>query len=116
MPPPVAVTVTVNVPRVAVLLAFRVNVEVPDPGAAIDVLLNDAVTPLPSPDADNAIAELNDPEIAVVIVTVPEPLRAIVSEVGEAPTVKPAVTGAVTVSVTVAVCVIPPPVPVTVIV
>jgi len=57
MPPPVAFTVTVNVPVVADLLALRVIVEVPEPGAAIDVLLNDTVTPLPSPDAESAIAE-----------------------------------------------------------
>jgi hypothetical protein len=116
MPPPVAFTVTVNVPRVADLFALNVNVALPEPGAAMDVLLNVNVTPLPWPEAESAMAESKLPDTAVVSVTELEPLRAIVSEVGEAVNVKPPVTGAVTDSDTVAVCVIPPPVPVTVIV
>jgi hypothetical protein len=116
MPPPVAVTVTVKVPVVADRLALTVIVDVPEPGAAIDVLLNVIVVPLPSPDADNAIAESKVPDTAVVIVTVPDCLRVTDNEVGEAVSVNPAVTGAVTVSETVAVFVMPPPVPVTVIV
>ena len=44
-PPPAAVTVTVAVPVVAVLLAERVSVELPLPGAAIEVGLKLAVTP-----------------------------------------------------------------------
>ena len=116
MPPPVAVTVTVKVPSVAERLALRVKVADPEPGAAIDDLLRVAVTPLPSPDTDNATAELKVPETAVVSVTVPEALRAMVNEVGDAVNVNPPVTGAVTVSETVVVWVIPPPVPVTVMV
>jgi hypothetical protein len=116
MPPPVAFTVTVNVPVVADLLALRVIVEVPEPGAAIDVLLNDTVTPLPSPDAESAIAESKLPDTAVVSATDPDVLWVTDNEVGEAVSVKPAATLEVTVSETVAVCVMPPPVPVTVIV
>ena len=99
-----------------VLLALTVIVEVPEPGAAIDVLLNEIVVPLPSPDADNAIAESKLPDTAVVIFTVPDSLRVTDNEVGEAVSVNPAVTGDVTVNETVVVFVSPPPVPVTVIV
>jgi len=37
IPPPLAFTVIVDVPTVAVLLALKVSVELPEPGAAIDV-------------------------------------------------------------------------------
>ena len=88
-----------------------VIVEDPEPGAAIEVGLKLTVTPLGWPVADNAIAELNPPETAVVIVDVPLEPRATESESGEALMEKPVVT----VNLTVAVCVMPPPVPVTVI-
>ena len=89
-----------------------VRVELPDPGAGIDVVLNAAVAPVGSPDALSAIAALKPPETVVVMVLVPLAPSAIVTDVGEAATVN---TGTVTASVTVAVWVIPPPVPVTVI-
>jgi len=46
-------------------------VEVPDPGAAIDVGLKATVTPVGWPLADKATAESKPPETAVVIVEVP---------------------------------------------
>jgi hypothetical protein len=45
----VALTVVLNVPVVAVLLAVNVSVELPLPGAAIDAGLKLAVTPLGRP-------------------------------------------------------------------
>jgi len=65
--------VTVDVPIVAVLLAVKVKVELPEPGAAMDVGLNAAVTPAGSPLAESDTAELNPPEIVVetVVVFVP---------------------------------------------
>jgi hypothetical protein len=70
--PPVAVTVTVAGPVVAVLLAESVSVELPLPGAAIDVGLNVAVTPAGSPDAVSDTAELKPPLTVVEIVELPE--------------------------------------------
>ena len=88
-------------------------VDDPDPGAAIDVGLKPTVTPVGWPVADSAIAELNPPEPAVVIVDVPLDPWATESEVGEGVMVK---FGPInTVKVTVVVCVMPPPDPVTVI-
>jgi len=82
----------------------------------MDVGLKLAVTPLGSPLADKATAELKPPEIVLVIVEVPElPLRTLI-EVGDALSVKLALAGAVTVRLTVVVCVTPPPTPLTVIV
>ena len=97
-PPPVAVTVIVWFPVDALLLAVTVIDEVPEPGAAMEVGLKVTVSPLPCPDADKVIAELNPPETAVVIVECPELPRSTVKEVGDAETVKLAVAGAVTVS------------------
>lgn len=59
IPPPLAVTVTFVVPVVAVLLAENVSVELPLPGAAMEVGLKLAVTPDGKPEADSEIAELN---------------------------------------------------------
>ena len=78
--------------------------------------LKDTVLAVPCPEADKLTAELKPPLGVVVMVTVPEERLAMVIEVGDAETVKPAVTPLVIVSETVAVCVIPPPVPVIVIV
>jgi len=69
----VAVTVVLKVPVVAVLLAVKVSVELPLPGAAIDVGLKLAVTPLGSPEIESATDELNPFETEVEIVLVPEP-------------------------------------------
>src|SRR5580693_728632 len=63
-------------------------VDVPEPGAAMDVGLKLTVTPVGWPVADNAMAELNPPETAVVIVD--EPLLPCTTETdaGEAEMVK----------------------------
>jgi hypothetical protein len=89
-----------------------VSVEVPAPGAAIDVGLNAAVAPVGSPDALSAIAALKPPETVVVMVLVPLAPGANVTDAGEAATENAA---AGTVSVTVAVWVTPPLAPLTVI-
>ena len=67
-----AVTVTFAVPVVAVLLAVRVRVELPLPGAAIDAGLKLAVTPAGNPEADNETAELKPPLTVVETVELPE--------------------------------------------
>ena len=71
-PPPLAVTVALNVPVAAALLAVNVSVELPEPGAAIDAGLKLAVTPDGRPETDRATAELNPPETAVETVVVAE--------------------------------------------
>src|ERR1700704_5375274 len=58
-PPPLAVTVTLEVPVIAVLPTLKVNVELPPPGAAINAGLKLAVTPVGNPDAESDTAELN---------------------------------------------------------
>jgi hypothetical protein len=102
-PPPVAVTVTFEVPVVAVLLAEKVRVELPLPGAAMDVGLKLAVTPEGRPDADNEIAELNPPLTEVEIVLLPEPPCVTDTLVGEALMLKSGVAVAVMVNATVVV-------------
>ena len=99
-PPPVAVIVTVALPVVAVLLAERVRVELPLPGAAIDVGLKLAVTPDGNPEAVSETAELKPPLTLVVIVLVPELPCVIERLVGDALRLK---SGCVTVSAIVAV-------------
>ena len=111
-PPPVPETTIVCVPVAAVAATVRVMVDVPDPGAAIDVGLKETVTPDGMPLADSAMAELKPPETAVLTVHVPVWPATTETEVGEADMVKAA---ALTVRVTDVVCVTPPPVPVTVI-
>jgi len=107
----VAVTVTFDVPVVAVLLAEKVRVELPLPGAAMEAGLKLAVTPDGNPEADNDKAALNPPLTAVEIVLLPELPCATERLVGEGVRLK---SGWVTVSVSVAVWVTPPPVAVTV--
>jgi hypothetical protein len=114
-PTPLPVMVIVRLPVLARLATRTVMVEVPEPGAAIELGLKLTVTLLPSPEADSAIAESNPPEIVVVIVEVPELPRATVMEVGEALIVKLGVVP-VTVSDTVVVSTVLPEVPVTVMV
>jgi len=93
----------------------RVKVDVPEPGAAMEVGLKLAVTPVGAPDAVRAIAELKPPETAVVMVdTLLLPCDT-ETEVGEAVSVKAGLAAAVTISEIVADSVRPPPVPVTVI-
>ena len=67
-----AVTVTVEVPLIAVLPTVNVSVELPLPGAAIDAGLKLAVTPVGRPDAERATVELKPPLTAVEIVVLPE--------------------------------------------
>ena len=93
-----------------------VIVDVPEPGAAMDVGLKLTVTPVGWPLADKAIAELKPPETVVVTVEVPLLPCTTETEVGEAEMVKAGLAAEVTVSETVVVCVMLSPVPVTVIV
>lgn len=62
----------------------RVSVDEPDPGAAMEDGLKLAVAPVGKPDALNAIAESKLPEMAVVIVLVPDEPCVTVTVVGEA--------------------------------
>ena len=71
-PPPVPVKVTFVVPVLAVLLAEKLTVELPLPGAAMVLGLKLAVTPAGRPEADNEMAELNPPVIVEVIAVLPE--------------------------------------------
>ena len=88
IPPPTAVLVTVVVPTAADALAVKVSVDVPDPGAAIGLGTNAAVTPLGSADVESVIPALKPPEIVVVMVEVPLFPCATVTELGAAETVK----------------------------
>jgi hypothetical protein len=106
--------VTVAVPVFAVLLAVSVSVELPLPGAAIEVGLKFAVTPEGKPEAASDTAELKPPLTVVEIVLMPELPCATVRLVGEALNVKSGVAVAVMVTATVVVCVTPPPLAVTV--
>ena len=103
MPPPVAVTVTLVVPVVAVLLAEKVRVELPLPGAAMDVGLKLAVTPEGKAEVDNEIAELKPPLTDVETVLLPEPPWATDRLVGDALTAKAGLAAAFTVRATVVV-------------
>jgi hypothetical protein len=98
IPPPLAVTVTFVVPVVAVLLAEKVRVELPLPGAAMVPGLKLAVTPEGRPEADNEIAELKPPLTEVEMVLLPEPPWATDRLVGEALRLKLGVAVAVMVS------------------
>lgn len=104
--------VIVRLPSPAFLLVVTFIVELPEPGAAMDDGENVTVNPLPCPEAEKPIAELNPPRVVVVIVDVPDELRPTENDAGEAETVKSAETAGVTVSETDVVCVRPPPVPV----
>jgi hypothetical protein len=95
--------VTVDVPVVAVLLAVNVSVELPLPGAAIEVGLKLAVTPDGRPEADKATAELKPPLIVVEIVELPEAPCVTARLVGDALTAKFGVAAALIVSETVVV-------------
>lgn len=109
-----AVTVTFEVPVVAVLLAEKVSVELPLPGAAMEAGLKLAVTPEGKPDADSETAALKPPLTVVETVLLLEPAWATDTLEGEALTAKSGVAAEVTVRVMAAVCVTPPPVAVTV--
>lgn len=114
-PPPVPLMVMVRVPVEALLLTVTVIVDVPEPGAGIELGLKLTLTRDPWPLADKAMAELKPPEIAVVIVDLPELPRETLSDVGEALMVKLGFVP-VTVSLTVVLAVVLPEVPFTVIV
>jgi hypothetical protein len=68
VPPPLAVTVTIEVPVVAVVLDEKVSVELPLPGAVMEAGLKLAATPVGNPDTDNEIAELKPPLALVEMV------------------------------------------------
>jgi len=72
VPPPLAVTVTFEVPVVAVVLDEKVSVELPLPGAVMEAGLKLAVTPVGNPDTDNEIAELKPPLTLVEMVVAAE--------------------------------------------
>src|ERR1700690_505257 len=91
-----------------------VIVDVPEPGALMDVGLKPTVTPAGWPLAVKAIAELKPPETVVVIVDVPLLPCTTETAVGEAEMVKLGLATAVTVSETKVVSVVLPEVPVTV--
>jgi len=100
-------------PSLALLPTLTVMVEVPEPGAAMELGLKVTLWELPSPEADKLIAESNPPETIVVIVEVPElPLATLIVE-GDALMVKLGLVP-VTVRETVVVSVVLPEVPVTV--
>jgi len=112
-PPPFPVTVMVWLPRVASEPTLTVMVELPEPGAAMGLGLKLTVRPLAPPEDDKLIAELKPPEIAVVIVEVPEWPLVMLKVAGDALMVK--LGGVpVTVSVTAVVSTVLPEVPVTV--
>jgi hypothetical protein len=78
--PEVPVTVSITVPVVAVLLAVKLSALVP----AVLVGLNDAVTPLGTPDADKLTLLLKPFSGVTVIVLVPVAPCRIVKLLGEA--------------------------------
>ena len=88
MPPPLAVIVIVEVPVRAVFETVKLKFVVPEPGAAIGLVLKLPVTPEGKPVAERVIAELNPPETAVVTTTCPLWPWTIESEVGDTETVK----------------------------
>ena len=108
--PAFAVIVRVEAPTTAVELAVNVNVLCPEPGAATLVGAKVAVTPLGSPLADKAMAELNPVPAAVVTVMAVDAARATLAVVALNESVKVPVT----VRLRVCVLVTPPPVAVTV--
>ena len=64
------------------------RVELPEPGAAIDVGLRVAVTPLGAPETESEMDELNPPPTVVVIVELPLPPCRIETADGEDEIVK----------------------------
>lgn len=97
-------------PVAAALLAVKLNVELPLPGAAIELGLKLAVTPEGRPETESEITAFNPPLMVVEIVLLPEPPWATDKLLGEALKVKSGVGAAVMVSATVVLWVIPPPV------
>ena len=79
------------------LPAVRVKVELPLPGAAIEVGLKAAVTPEGSPEAESETAELKPPLTVVEMVLVPEAPCTTETLAGDALTAKSGVAAEVTV-------------------
>ena len=102
-PPPLRVSVTFEVPTIAVLSALKVKVELPLPGAAIEVGLNAAVTPVGNPATDSATPELKPPLTDVEIDVLLDPPCVTSTLVGEAVTAKSGAAAALIVSDTVVV-------------
>jgi len=107
-PCPLAVMVTFEVPAVAVLLAVKVRVELPLPGAGIVSGLKLPVTPSGRPEIESDTSLLKSLAAAVVTVTLLDVPWIIERLVAEAVSVKPA--PGVTVSGSVVVRVLPNPV------
>jgi hypothetical protein len=104
-------TVMVWFPSAALLPTVMVIVDVPLP--VIEAGLKEAEFWLPCPEAESATDELKPPVAVEVMVTLPEPLRAMLIVVGDALIEKPGVTP-LTVRLTVVVSTVLPDVPVTV--
>ena len=102
-----AVTVTFTAPVVAVLLAVRVSVELPLPGAAMEAGLKLAVTPAGNPEADSATAELKPPLTVVERVLVVELPWVTLNKPGEAVMLKSGVACFQTSEIGVAVAALP---------
>lgn len=109
-PPPVAVTVSVEVFTAAVDATFRVRVLLPFPGEAMLVGAKLAVTPAGSPLTESASAALNPLTAAPVTMMGVDPPRATVTLAPLSPSVN---IGPITVRLSVCVLVNPPPVAVT---
>ena len=106
-PPPVAVTVKVEVPAATVEPATKVRVLLPAPGAAMLTGAKVAVTPAGTPLMENATAELNAFTFAVVKARDADPPGATVALVALDESVKLAVD--CTVRLSARVLVVPPP-------
>ena len=74
LPAVLAVTVSAVVPAFAVELPDRVRVELPLPGAAKLVVLNEAFTPAGSPLTESVTGALNPPTAVTVAVVEPVPV------------------------------------------
>ena len=111
MPPPAAVTVSVDEPVSAVEAAFSVSVLLPLAGEAMLAGVKLAVTPFGSPLTVSVTAAANPLTVAVVAVMGIVPPRVTVTLVPPSVSVK---LGAITVRLSVWVFVTPPPEPVTV--
>jgi hypothetical protein len=107
------VTVTVEVPVVAVEEAVNVSVDValPFAGGVNGLVENPAVTPLGKPVAVNVVAELKLFWLVMVTVLAPVPPCVTVTEEGDAPMVKFGVAAVFTVNAMVVVCVVDPETP-----
>src|SRR5271167_4771383 len=98
MPPPLPVTVMGYVPTGVLDPTVMVMVELPDPGAGMELGLKLTVVPVGRPEAERLMELLKPPLMAVVMVDVPWFPCPTLREVGKAEIVK--LGGSVTVSVT----------------